>query len=127
LMLTQLYLEQRRFEEANAYLVEAQKISPEDPNVTAMGGLLALEEGRVQDAVTRLTSAAVQLSQHLGVTLALAEAHVLDGEPDKARSLLRNELDRVPQSLPLKAALGTVELRAGDAEQAMSIAKLLQA
>jgi putative PEP-CTERM system TPR-repeat lipoprotein len=127
LALVQLYLAEGRLKEANEQLRRPAQTAPDDPEVIATRGLLALAEGRPADAIALLTTAESRLPERLNVALALAEAHVRNGQPASARSVLRAVLMRAPESLPLRMALGLVELRMGESEEALSIAKALQA
>ena len=126
LLLAQLYIAQTRLPAAAEQLRLAGEAAPDDPEVAAVKGLLALSEGRATEAIELLTKAQAKLPQRLGVVLALAAAHVRAGQIEKARGVLQAVLQQAPQSLPVRMALGTVDLRSGNSDEATKIAKALQ-
>lgn len=127
LMLAQLLIGQRRFADAGGVLEEARGIAPDNPEVIAVQGLLALAEGRSGDAASLLEAAQARMPQRVGVALALADANLRAGAPERAKAVLQNVLATAPQSLPIRAALGMVELSLGATDEALAIAKDLQA
>jgi tetratricopeptide (TPR) repeat protein len=58
--------------------------------------------------------------------LALAQAQAANQDLKGARETLRAGLGLAPQSLPLRAALGMVELRLGNGEEALRLARALE-
>jgi putative PEP-CTERM system TPR-repeat lipoprotein len=127
LALAQLRIRQGQLMEARQDLELAVRAAPEDPNVIAVQGILALAEGQSQGAVTYLQRAVAALPNRLGITLALARAQLASGAAADAKTTLQRVLERAPRSLPLRLALGQVELQLGNAAEAVSIAGALKA
>lgn len=126
LALARLHLRQGDVAAAKSDLDVASATAPDNPEVVAVAGLVALVEGRNDDAAALLERAEAELPDRLGVTLALSRAHVLRGQPQDARALLRRTLERAPRSLPLRLTLGEAELRLGNAAEALEIANELK-
>lgn len=127
LILTRLYINRGRLADANRLISEAAAVAPDDPEVIATQGLVKLAAGRFEEAAVLLENARAHLGNRLGVVLALAEAQLQNGAGENSRSTLRSALAAAPQSLPLRVALGTVELRLGNVDDVSSIARRLQA
>lgn len=127
LALAQMRIRQRDFVAAKRELDLAAQVAPDDPNLAAIQGVLALAEGRPGDAVALLQRADAALPNRLGTTLALARAQLASGSPPAAKETLQRVLAAVPGSLPLRLALGQVELQIGNSAEAMSIASSLKA
>jgi putative PEP-CTERM system TPR-repeat lipoprotein len=127
LALVQLRLRQGDLAAAKEQLERAATAAPGSPEVGAVSGVIALAEGRPQDAVALLAKAETALPNRLGVTLALARAQIASGKPDDARTTVQRVLAAAPRSLPLRLMLGEAELRLGNAEEASSIAAQLKA
>jgi len=125
--LAQLRIRQGDLSAAKQQLDAAAQVAPDNPEVVAVRGLLALSEGRADDAVTLLQKAESQLPNRLGVTLALARAQLATARPDAARTTLLRMLAIVPASLPLRFTLGEAELKLGNAAETLSIATRLKA
>jgi putative PEP-CTERM system TPR-repeat lipoprotein len=127
LALVQLHIRRANLAAAKEQLELAERAVPDSPEVAAVSGVLALAEGRPQDAVTLLAKAQAALPNRLGVTLALARAQIASGAADAARTTVQRVLAAAPRSLPLRLMLGEAELRLGNAEEALSIAAQLKA
>jgi putative PEP-CTERM system TPR-repeat lipoprotein len=127
LSLAQLRIRQGDLPGAKTQVDLAAQTDPNSPEVTAVRGVLALAEGRAEDAAVLLENAASELPNRLGVTLALARAQLAAGSPEQARATLRKTLAVAPQSPPLRLALGEAELQLGHASDASSIAAALKA
>jgi len=127
LALVQLQIRQGNLAAAKEQLALAATAAPDSPEVTAVSGVLALAEGRPQDAVPLLTKAEAALPNRIGVTLALARAQIASDKADAARATVQRVLASAPRSLPLRLVLGEAELRLGNAEEALSIAAQLKA
>jgi putative PEP-CTERM system TPR-repeat lipoprotein len=125
--LAQLHLRQSDFAAARRELDVAAVTDPDNADVAALRGLLALAEGDANEAVTLLRRAEASLPNRLGVVLALARAEVATGSTAAARATLQSALEAAPRSLPLRLALGEVELVAGGAAEVQSIATELKA
>jgi putative PEP-CTERM system TPR-repeat lipoprotein len=126
LMLAQLHISRGRLAEAGRQIAAATEEAPDNAEVVATRGLLALAEGNAADAVPLLTRAEAQLPNRIGIALVLARAQIANGEPVAARDTLRRVVAAAPESLPLRAALGGAELALGNADEALTIAKALQ-
>lgn len=122
LALVQMQLRMGNLSEARRQLNSAAAAAPENANVIALGGVLALAEGRADEAVALLDRAALLLPDRLGVTLVLARAKLANGQAADARETLLQALEIAPQSYPVRLALGDAELENGNAEAALSIA-----
>ncbi len=127
LALALLHIRQGELSAAKEQLDKAVDSAPDDPDVTAVQGILALAEGRATDAVVLLQRAESRLPSRLGLTLALARAQLASGAPDAASANLRRALQVAPRSLPLRLALGEAELQLGNAAAALSMASELKA
>lgn len=127
LALAQLRLRQGDFAAAKVQLDAAVESAPDNPEVIAVSGLLALAEGRPGDAVPLLERALSELPNRLGVSLALARAHLAAGHADAARATLGGVLAVAPRSLPARLVLGEAELDLGNIDEALSIAAALKA
>jgi putative PEP-CTERM system TPR-repeat lipoprotein len=127
LALVQLQIRRGNLSAAKEQLGLAATAAPDSPEVTAVSGVLALAEGRAEDAVALLAKAEAALPNRLGVTLTLARAQIASGKPDAARTTVQRVLSAAPRSLPLRLMLGEAELRLGNAEEASSIAAQLKA
>ncbi len=126
LALAQLHLRQGDVIAAKRELDIASAAAPDNPEVIAVAGLLALVEGKTDDAAALLERAEAELPDRLGVTLALARAQLLRGQPEAARSVRLRTLERAPRSLPLRLTLGEAELRLGNTADALAIANELK-
>ena len=127
LELAQLRIRQGDVAEAKRQLDVAAKAAPDNPEVAAVGGVVALAEGRAGDAVALLEKAEAALPNRLGVSLMLARAQLAAGSAERARATLEKILAVAPKSLPVRLALGEAELQSGNASAALTIAADLKA
>ncbi len=122
LALVKMLLRQGSVNEAKRQLDTAAVAAPDNPEVIALSGVVALAEGRTDAAVGLLERAAELLPDRLGVSLALARARLANGQAAAARDTLLRVLEIAPQSFPIRLALGDAELQSGNAEGALSVA-----
>lgn len=122
LALAKMLLRQGRVDEAKRELGKADVAAPDNPEVIALRGIVALADGRTEAAVGLLQRAEELLPDRLGVSLALARARLANGQAAAARDTLLRVLDVAPQSYAVRLALGDAELASGNADAALSIA-----
>ncbi len=122
LALVKMLLRQGRINAAKRQLDTAAVAAPDNPEVIALSGVVALAEGRTDASVALLERAAELLPDRLGVSLALARARLANGQPAAARDTLLRVLELAPQSFPIRLALGDAELQSGNVEGALSVA-----
>jgi len=122
LALVKMLLRQGSVNEAKRQLDTAAVAAPDNPEVIALSGVVALAEGRTDASVALLERAAELLPDRLGVSLALARARLANGQAAAARDTLLRVLELAPQSFPIRLALGDAELQSGNAEGALSVA-----
>lgn len=122
LALVKLLLRQGSIDEAKLQLNNAVTVAPDNAEVIALRGIVALAEGRTDAAAGLLQRAEEMLPDRLGVSLALARARLANGETEAARNSLLRVLKVAPQSLPIRLALGDTELQSGNADAALSVA-----
>ncbi len=127
LALARLQMRRGRFDAAEKQIADAAEIKPDDPEVRLTKGLLALAQGRTKESVALLSSVSSAYPARADVSLGLAQAKLADQDVAGARRTLEKALEVLPGFWPLRAALGMVELRGGDADAALAIAKSLQA
>jgi putative PEP-CTERM system TPR-repeat lipoprotein len=127
LALARLEFKRGRLPDAERYVTEAEQIAPDDPDVALSRGVLALAQGRPQQAATLLAKVRAAYPTRPDVALSLAQAQTADGQLAAARETLQQALQAIPSYWPLRAALGSIELRLGKAEAALAIATTLQA
>jgi putative PEP-CTERM system TPR-repeat lipoprotein len=127
LALAQLRIRQGNLGAAKEQLDLAARAAPDNPEVTAVSGVLALADGRPRDAAELLEKAQRELPNRLGVALALARAQIASDQVAAARDTVQRVLATAPRSLPLRLMLGEAELRLGNAEEAFAIAAALKA
>ena len=127
LALAQLRIRQGNLAAAKEQLDLAARVVRDNPEVTAVSGLLAFAEGRPQEAATLLARAESALPNRLGVTLALARAQIASNQAAAAKATVERVLAVAPRSLPLRLMLGEAELKLGNAEEASAIAAALKA
>jgi tetratricopeptide (TPR) repeat protein len=125
--LAQLKIRQGNLAAAKEQLELAASAAPQNPEVTAVSGLLAYAEGRPQEAATLLARAESALPNRLGVTLALARAQIASDQAEAAKATVQRVLAVAPRSLPLRLMLGEAELKLGNAAEAFAIATALKA
>jgi putative PEP-CTERM system TPR-repeat lipoprotein len=122
LALVRMRLRQGNIAEASRELDRAEAVAPDNAELIALRGIVALAERRFDDAVTLLERARSLLPDHLGVALTLARARLANGQAATARDELSRILELAPGSFPIRLALGDAELQAGNAEAALSLA-----
>ncbi|MEQ9563787.1 MAG: PEP-CTERM system TPR-repeat protein PrsT [Woeseiaceae bacterium] len=122
LALVQMLLRRGSIDEAKQQLDKAVVVAPDNPELIALRGIVALAEGRSDVAVGLLQRAAELLPDRLGISLALARARLANGQTAAARDTLVRVLEVAPQSFPIRLALGDAELQSGDADAALSVA-----
>lgn len=120
--LVKLLLRQGRVDDAKRQLDKADVAAPDNPEVIALRGIVALAEGRTDAAVGLLQRAEELLPDRLGVSLALARARLANGQAAAARDTLLRVLEVAPQSFAIRLALGDAELQSGNADAALTIA-----
>jgi putative PEP-CTERM system TPR-repeat lipoprotein len=122
LALVKMLLRQGNVDKAKQQLDKAVVAAPDNPEVIALRGIVALAEGQTDIAVGLLQRAEELLPDRLGVSLALARARLANGQTEAARDTLLRVLEVAPQSFPIRLALGDAELQSGNANAALSVA-----
>lgn len=108
LMLGEAAEQQGISEKALAYLIQAKKQDPENPEILFEFGRVSLRRDLVKDAVPALEKAAALRPDQDSYIYVLASAHVADGNLAKAASLLLGLLQKHPEDAVLNYAMGTV-------------------
>jgi putative PEP-CTERM system TPR-repeat lipoprotein len=104
----------------------AAALDPSSPEVAAVRGMLAIAEQRPSDAVPLLGEAATAMPARVDIALALARAQLATEDLQGSKQTLERTLAAVPNALPIRSALGGVELKLGNADAALALAKELQ-
>ena len=95
-------------EKALAYLIEAKKQDPENPEILFEFGRVSLRRDLVKDAVPALEEAVALRPAQDSYIYVLASAHVADVNLAKAASLLSGLLQKHPEDAVLNYAMGAV-------------------
>jgi putative PEP-CTERM system TPR-repeat lipoprotein len=127
LVLARMYLRYGKVMEAAREIARLEQFSRDGAEIGLVRGLVALAEGRFADAASLLAQVRAQIPTRLDATQAHAQALIGMDRAAEAREELRTALRRVPTSIPLRTVLGVAELRAGNPDAAIEIAKALQA
>ena len=122
LALAKMLLREGSISEAKQQLDLAAVAAPNNAEVIALNGIVALAEGRAAASVALLEQASELLPDRLGVSLALARARLANGQAEAARATLLRVLELAPRSFPIRMALGDAELQSGNAEGAFNVA-----
>jgi arylsulfatase A-like enzyme/cytochrome c-type biogenesis protein CcmH/NrfG len=92
-----------RGEAARRALIAADRIEPGNPIVSANLGLMALDAGRVPEAIDRLKTALARVPDLHEARFALVRAYARDGNRDAAASEAEELLKRMPADAPQRA------------------------
>ncbi len=90
----------------------------EEANKTYTSGLCAMARAEYKSAREQIEKALLAMPGDLAMTLSLAEAHTLEGNPQEAVEALETELFHNPTSIVILTALGSSARKAGEAERA---------
>lgn len=119
-MLAALYIQQKRFKDAESLWQGVLKRHPKriEP-LLALSDLAAAQNRRI-DAENWLDRAAATSADTPAVAIRLATRHLRQGAPAKAINVLRSALQSHPESGVLLGNLGTAQLASGDPINARS-------
>jgi choline-sulfatase len=92
-----------RADAARRALVAADRLEPGNPIVSANLGLMALDAGRVAEAIDRLKAALSRVPDLHEARFALARAYARDGNRDAAAREAQELLTRMPADAPQRA------------------------
>ena len=118
LNLAHTYLWMHRPDDARAEIEEAARLAPGSPEVRAVSGLLALEEGRPRDAVRELSAAVEAAPRDPALGVKLASALLAAGEPECAERAVREALAVDPSSFEAQMLLAVCCERQGKTREA---------
>ena len=121
--LAQIADRQDNSEKALAYLVEARKLSPEDPEVLFEFGKVCLERNLVDDALPALTKAMERDPDNDSYVYVLGSANVAKGQLPNALALFQRLLKKHPDDAVLIYATGAVYYLQGNYSEAESSLK----
>lgn len=108
LTLAEIAEQQGASEKALAYLLEAKKLSPHNPEVLFEFGKVCLRRDLIKDAMPALEEAVALRPQQDSYVYVLASAHVSDGNLARAAGLLSSLLQKHPDDSVLNYAMGAV-------------------
>src|SRR5581483_1687921 len=106
--LAQITEQQGLNEQALAYLIEAKKRAPKDPDVLFEFGKVCLQQNLVKDALAALDEAVRLRPDRDSYVYVLASANVASGDLTKAAALLSGLLQKHPKDPALSYAMGAV-------------------
>jgi len=121
--LAEIAVHQGDTEKALAYLIEAKKQAPDDPEVLFQFGKVCLQRNLLEDAWPALSRAVSLKPDHDPYVYVLASANVAKGDLAKAASLLAGLLQKRPQDAILNYAMGAVYYLQGQYSEAESSLK----
>jgi tetratricopeptide (TPR) repeat protein len=128
LYLAQIAEKQGITEKALAYMIEAKKREPENPEILFEFGKVCLQQNLVKDALPALDKAVSLQPSRDSYVYVLASANVAGGDLTKAASLLTSLLQKHPGDAVLNYAMGAVYYLQGKyAEAESSLKRSLQA
>jgi tetratricopeptide (TPR) repeat protein len=110
-------------EKALAYLIEARRQSPEDPETLFQFGKICLQRNLPDDAMPALAKAVQLKPDQDSYVYVLASANVAQGHLPQAASLFGQLLQKHPQDAVLQYALGAVDFLQGNYDLAESSLK----
>lgn len=126
LSLARLYAAEGDLERAKAEADRAAELSPDEGEMLVTRAIIALRGGETEEAVAMLQSAREQMPNRPSVALLLAQAQAADEDMQAARDTLAAAVEAMPSVVELKIGLGVAELRVGNADEALRIARALQ-
>jgi tetratricopeptide (TPR) repeat protein len=122
LTLAEIAEQQGISEKALAFLLQAKKQDPENPEILFEFGKVCMRRNLVKDAVPALERAVALAPENDSYAYVLASAHVADGNLTRAASLLSQLLHEHPDDALLNYAMGTVyylQAKYSDAETSL--------
>jgi putative PEP-CTERM system TPR-repeat lipoprotein len=117
-LLGQYYLAQRRFAEAQAIALEANRLAPEDPAALNILGLALTASGQSAAGISALEGLSARNPQSAQYQLSLARAYLAAGRTDDALASLRQAVKLDEGYLPAHALLAGIHLERGAARDA---------
>ncbi len=122
LTLAEIAEQQGISEKALAFLLQAKKQDPENPEILFEFGKVCLRRNLVKDAVPALERAVALAPENDSYAYVLVSAHVADGNLTRAASLLSQLLHKHPDDAILNYAMGAVyylQAKYSDAETSL--------
>jgi tetratricopeptide (TPR) repeat protein len=118
LAMGRLLLYQGKAEEARNVLLEELALAPEEPEVSYLAGLAAVQLERYSEAAKFIEAAARRRPQNSEILLALAQVFLAVQEIPKAVQTARRAVELAPFSLAAHEVLLTALTQAGQTEEA---------
>ncbi|MGA2136446.1 MAG: tetratricopeptide repeat protein [Bryobacteraceae bacterium] len=112
-------LGQKRYGEARALLEAVKQANPNAPDVEFSLGMVALKEGKLQDAEQIFRTAYAANPKDSRGLVGLVEALAAENHYDQAIQFLQDEIARNSTRQDLQMALGNVSVRAGNFDLAI--------
>jgi len=116
--LANLYLGDKRVDEAKALLKGLLESHPNDANVLALRGEMALIERRIPEAIADFRSVLAEQPNNVQVLKWLSSAHLLNKDPVLARENLEKVVALLPADETARLELIGLLLQAGEKERA---------
>lgn len=126
-LLAQHYVEQKQGEKALALAREAMAANPDSPAALGLLGKIQLAIGQKENALSSLTRLVQDIPASADAHYHLGLAQSALNRPDKARASLKRALETQPDYLPAQKALIELESKSGHPEEALRLARALQA
>ena len=111
---------QKKYAEARQLLQAMQQVDPDAPDVAVSLGMVALSEGKLPEAEGIFRKAYDANPKDARTLAGLVRTLVEENENDRAIQFLQGEVSKDPSRNDLHMALGTVAIRAGSFDLALS-------
>lgn len=117
-MLAELYMSQRRNDEARQLIDEVLKIKPLDGDALIMRGEFYRDQGRLADAIADFRTVINEQPGNQQVLKMLAGVYVLAGDDGQAQAYLEKAVGLAPDDEVARQDLALLQFRAGSRQQA---------
>jgi tetratricopeptide (TPR) repeat protein len=111
---------QKKYAEARQLLQAMQQVDPDSPDIAVSLGMVALSEGKLPEAEAIFRKAYEANPKDSRTLAGLVRTLVEENENDRAIQFLQAEVSKNPSRNDLHMALGTVAIRAGSFDLALS-------
>ncbi len=126
LMLGRYYLQTRDIEKARMIVNEALAITPERVAVLSLSGQIEGASGNITAAIESYRKIIAIQPDSVQAHYQLGHAQILANKPDEAKQSMERTLALLPDFLPGLSALSSLALRAGNYDEALTLASKIQ-